>query len=329
MKSSYLLPAATALLGFSIAWVAKPGGDRTTDSPSAQVAESGSERAPRKPTTHRDPSDSRRPTEVKASEFPLADQAAKGPQTREEAKMLRLTEALDLSIDQQGAIISLIEEVQATASDAVPVIEDLVIRGKAVEEGMAKLLTPEQFEKFQELRVRERENRTELRAQQTLVQAIAEIDLSPGQREEVLGRLRQKAKADLQSIPASAILLTDKSMLPTAGKELSVEGVLLMAKLEGPVSADDPMAAHAKVINQQRQELEEILRCFDGILTPGQMGQYQAALAENKAIINTPPKRPVEEPEPGQGGSFIEIVPDEDPDEDLDEDLDEDPEEVD
>lgn len=300
MKNPYILPAVTALLGFSIAWIAKPGESQDNTGPAAaNISDSEPARPARTMSSKRGPAtDSRRPTEVKASDFPLADQAAKGPQTREEAKMLRLTEALDLSIDQQGAIISLIDEVQATASDEVPVIEDLVIRGKAVEEGLAKLLTPEQFEKFQELRIRERENRAELRAQQTMTQAIAEIDLSPNQREEVLGRLRQKAKADLQSIPASATLLFDKSMLPTAGKELSVEGILLLARLEGPVSADNPMEAHEKVINQQRQDLEDVLRCFDGILSPGQMGQYQAALAENKAILNALPKRPAREPEP-------------------------------
>lgn len=316
MKNPYILPAVTALLGFSIAWVAKPGESPSDAEPtSAQVSEAEPARPARTMSGNRGSStDSRRPTEVRASDFPLADQAAKGPQNREEAKMLRLTEALDLSIDQQGAIISLIEEVQASASDEVPVIEDLVIRGKAVEEGLAKLLTPEQFEKFQEMRVRERENRAELRAQQTMTQAIAEIDLSPEQREEVLGRLRLKAKTDMQSIPASATLFFDKSMLPTAGKELSVEGVLLLARLDAPVSADDPRGAHEKVINQQRQDLEEILRCFDGVLTPGQMGQYQAALAESKAIINhvppTPPVAPPAAPETVEPGSFPVFVPD-------------------
>lgn len=317
MKNPYILPAVTALLGFSIAWIAKPGDSQGDAGPaSANVSEAASARPARTASSNRgSASDSRRPTEVRASDFPLADQAARGPQNREEAKMLRLTEALDLSIDQQGAIISLVEEVQASASDAVPVIEDLVLRGKAVEEGLAKLLMPEQFEKFQELRIRERDNRSELRAQQTMTQAIAEIDLSPEQREEVLGRLRQKAKADLQSIPASATLFFDKSMLPTAGKELSVEGVLLLAKLDAPISADDPMAAHEKVINQQRQELEEILRCFDGILTPGQMGQYQAALAESKAIINHVPQIPPAAPEPARTGGFPVFVPDYDSEE--------------
>ncbi len=33
MKSNILLPAATALIGFSLAWIAKPGGSPITPEP--------------------------------------------------------------------------------------------------------------------------------------------------------------------------------------------------------------------------------------------------------------------------------------------------------
>lgn len=283
MKSPYLLSAVTALIGFSIAWIAKPA-------PAPQPIESKLTEAPptrqaRPESRTRTSADSKSPTEVRASDFPLAEQAEQGPQNREEAKMLRLTEALDLTIDQQGAIIQLVEQVQATATDAVPVIEDLATRGKAIEEGLAKLLDPEQFAKFQELRERERDNRIELRSQRMLTQAIEDIDLSPAQRDEVMSRLRLKSKAEMQSIPAAATLLFDKSMLPTGKKELSVDGILLLAQLGEPINATDPVAAHEAVITRQKQDLEEVLKCFDGILTPGQMGQYQAALAETRKIM--------------------------------------------
>lgn len=294
MKSPYLLSVVTALIGFSIAWIAKPGAASKPDAAKVESAapprEARAEKRPR-PTA----SDSNRPVEVKAGDFPLATQAEKGPQNREEAKMLRLTEALDLSIDQQGAIISLVEDVQATATDKVPVLEDLTTRGKAIEEGLAKLLTPEQFQKFQELRARERDNRIELRSQKMLSLAVEDIDLSPEQREEVMDRLRLKAKTELQSIPAAATLLFDKSMLPTGKKELSVDGILLLAQLQKPIDISDPMAAHENVMRHQRQELEETLRCFDGVLTPGQMGQYQAALAETRKILGSMREPPVPE----------------------------------
>ena len=296
MKSNYLLPAATALVGFSIAWLAKPAA-----TPAPTAAETGQTTAPRttRPETGSRPSptDPKRPKDVNASDFPLADQAEQGPKTRDEAKMLRLTEALGLSIDQQGEIIKLIESVQASASATAPAIEDLTTRGKAVEDGLAKLLTPVQLAKFQELRERERENRLELRSQQMLTGAIDEIDLSPAQRLDVLDRLRQKAKADLQSIPSAATLLFDKSVLPTGGKELSADGILLLTKMGEKVALGDPAVAYQKVLDQQRGELEELLKCFDGILTPGQMGQYQAALSETRELLKTMPQSSPPEPD--------------------------------
>ncbi len=277
----YLFPAVTALIGFSLAWTLKPTG--TTDSQAGAAADIASAPRPRPDPGPRDASGpgSRIP-EVNVGDFPLADAAERGPQSAEEAKMLRLTEALDLSIDQQGSIIQLVEDVRATIDMDVSAIEDLTERGKAIEEGLRNILTAEQFAAFQEVQLRERDNRTELRAQRILADTIEFIDLGPGQREEVMNRLRQKSKADLQTIPAAATLLFDKSLLPTGGKELSPDGVLLLAKMGEEATLGDPQQVHEKVVNQQKQELEEILKCFDGILTPGQMGQYHAALSEKE-----------------------------------------------
>ena len=306
MKSNYLLPAATALVGFSIAWLAKPAATPAL-TPAEQAA---APRVARAETGSRpSPTDGKRPKDVKASDFPLADQAEQGPKTRDEAKMLRLTEALGLSIDQQGEIIKLIESVQASASATAPAIEDLTTRGKAVEDGLAKLLTPVQLAKFQELRERERENRIELRSQQILTGAIDEIDLAPAQRLEVLDRLRQKAKADLQSIPSAATLLFDKSVLPTGGKELSADGILMLTKMGEKVSVGDPAVAYQAVLNQQRSELEELLKCFDGILTPGQMGQYQAALSETRELLKTMPQNSPPEPDSAPAPKSEPLLP--------------------
>lgn len=315
MKSKFLLPALTAVVGFTIAWVAKPGSPGV--SANQQAGETAATRSTRGESgSTNSASDNKRPKEVKASDFPLADAADLGPKSRDEARMLRLTEALGLSIDQQGEIIKLIEEVQAAMDGNVPVIQDLTTRGKTIEEALAKLLTPEQLAKFQELRVRERENRVEARAQKMILSAIEDIDLSPEQREEVLKRLRQKAKAEMQSIPDSATLLLDKSMLPTNNKELSVDGILLLAKIgEDGAPSEDPNVAHQKVLDSQRRDLEEILNCFDGILSAGQMGQYQAGLSETRGILEKIPKSRAEnraeiEQEPAPPALEILPVPD-------------------
>jgi hypothetical protein len=279
MKAQQLLPVLAAAIGFSLAWAIKPGGSAESKTASADSADVT--KAPRNDYSRTRPKSiiERKPKEVDVADFPLAEQADKGPKKRTEAKMLRLSEALDLTIDQQAEIIGALEETKAAATDQVPIIQDLATRGKTLEETLAKILSPEQLAKFEELRVRERENRIEARAQRSLSQVIEEIDLSPGQREEVLARLRQYAKEQMQAIPSSATLLLNTSMLPTASNDLTVDGVLVLTRIsEEPVAPTNPMEAH--------QELEERLRCFDGVLTPGQMAQVYAAIAEKQNILN-------------------------------------------
>jgi hypothetical protein len=287
MKSPILLPAITALIGFSIAWIAKPGAPQSPAPAPAKTGEIADKRPARSGSSSRPTTAdrARNPEPPKAGEYPLADLAEQGPKSRDEAKMLRLTEILDLSVEQQSEIIRLIEDVQARTNPDLPIIEELAIRGNEVEQALAKLLTPEQLAKFEQLRVRERENRIEARSQKLISQAIEDIDLTAEQREEVLNRLRQKSKADLQAIPASAALLFDQSMLPTKNKELSVDGLLQAARLGEHVVGEDPGQAYQRVLDQRKSELEALLRCFDGVLTPGQMGQYQAGIAEkNKQV---------------------------------------------
>jgi hypothetical protein len=306
MKPNLLIPAVTAALGFTLAWVAKPGGSTAPGRPQNEVLAPGKSNSTRlvNPSPSRN---EKRPQEVKASDFPLADAAELGPKTRDEARMLRLTEALGLSIDQQGDIIKLVEEAQAKVDGNVPVIQDLAQRGKILEDGLAKVLKPEQLAKFQQVRDRERENLLEHRSQKKLNQAIEDIDLSPDQREQVLVRLRQRTRAELQAVPATATLLYGKSMLPTNNKELSVDGVLLLAKInDDPLRGGDPATLQKRVFDSHRRELEEMLTCFDGILTAGQMGQYQAILAESQAIMNQipdpmPDSTPSEPEPPGPG----------------------------
>ena len=285
MKPQYLLPAIAAAIGFSVAWVVKPSAPASADVDSATTEKAAPRTPVRSPRMRDNSAQGRRPSEVNAGDFPLATLAEQGPKTRSEAKMLRLTEALDLDIGQQGAIIGIVEETRAAATDTVPVLEDMLTRGQAVEQALAKLLSPEQLKRFEELRVRERENRVEARAQKVLTEVISEIDLSPGQRDEVLARLRLYTKEQIQAIPAAATLLLNTSVLPTGPKDLSVEGVLLLHQLSQETTfIEDPMEAHRLVIQRQRQQLEERLECFDGILTSGQMSQYHAALAESNAI---------------------------------------------
>jgi hypothetical protein len=287
MKSQHLLPLLAAAIGFAVAWAVKPA----ATTPTGNISENAKPEAKNPPRidSSRPRTSSmaeKRPKEVKAGDFPLADLADQGPKTRSEAKMLRLNEALGLTIDQQGSIIKALEDAKATRNDQLPVIQDLAIRGKSLEDALAKILTPEQLAKFDELRTRERENRIEARAQLTLSHMIEEIDLSPGQRDDVLARLRLSAKELVQAIPASATLLLSNSMLPTDARDPNVDSVLALTRLgDDPPSLDNPMETHQRVLARQRQEIEEQLQNYDGILTVGQMGQIHAAIAEKRDTL--------------------------------------------
>ena len=286
MKTQHLLPFITAIIGFAVAWIAKPAPISSSVSTSGidQVATPGS-RTESGRNRSTSPAD-RKPVDVRAGEFPLVDLAEKGPKTRSEAKMLRLTEALGLTIDQQGEIIKAIEESKIANNGEIPVIEDLVVRGRKVEEQLSKILSPEQLKKFEELRERERDNRITVGASRALYQVLNEIDLSPDQRDKALARLRQTEKEKIQMVPAAATLLLKTSVLPTDSTEMTMEGVLALSTLADSTPAENPEVGQQQLIQRQKAALEEKLLCFEGILSPAQMGQYQAILAEQKALLD-------------------------------------------
>lgn len=285
MNAQKLIPIAAAALGFALAWILKPGGTTVTVStPGETKTQAGARQEFTKPRPQA--VSEKRPKEVKAGDFPLADEADKGPKTKAEAKMLRLTEALGLSVDQQSRVISAIENAKSPDENATP-LQDMAARGKAIEEALAKILTPEQLAKFEEIRARERDNRIEARAQRTLGQFLEQVDVSPDQRDEVISRVRQLVKEQIQAIPASATLLLDSSMLPTDEMRISLDGVITLASLgEDPADPNDPVGTHQRVLVRQREELERLLTCFDGVLTPGQMGQIHATIAERQSTLD-------------------------------------------
>lgn len=288
MRLQPLLPVIAAAIGFTVAWVVKPA-------PTPAAAPSAGETSTVSPKNTRPGRDAdrtnsagRNPKEVHATDFPLADAAEKGPKTAVEGKLGRLAEALGLSVDQQAAITAAIEAARAAASDKVPILTDLTTRGSEIEAKLKELLTPEQFAKFLEMRERERDNLIESRARSLLSPAIERIDLSPAQREDLLARLRLYQREEIQEIPATATLLLGNSLLPTDPKDIGIDGVLALRQMEN--SGVDPAAtaqeANERMLARQKEALERKLECFDGILTAGQMGQYQAYIAEHQRILD-------------------------------------------
>lgn len=298
MKPTVFLPLLAAAIGFAVAWTVKPTAKPTGDSGSAAAGMERNQPVTRTSTraSGHATSGSRKPKEVHATDFPLADAAEHGPQTALEGKLGRLTEALGLSVDQQAAIVAALEAARAAASDKIPVLEDMAARGSEIEAKLKELLSPEQFAKFQEIRERERDNLVESRAQSLLSPVLERIDLSPEQRQDLLARLRLYQREEIQQVPAAATLLLGNSLLPTDPRDPNIDGVLTLVKMEtsGVSPAATAQEAHDRVIQKQKEALERKLECFDGILTSGQMGQYQAYLAEQRRVLDEMQRRAAE-----------------------------------
>jgi hypothetical protein len=285
-----LAPTITAAIGFALAWTLKPTGHQavgSVDSSENTSAQAKPSSRPSRPERGLRSAAEARPKEVDSTDFPLADAADAGPKERGEARLNRLTEALGLSIGQQGKIIAAVESARENVNPDAATLDDFNTRGKQIEAVLAETLSADQLAKFREMRDRERDNMIEVRAQRALGGSIEEIDVSPGQREELLSRLRQLEMKRYQQIPDAATLLLNSSILPTQESEIDIDGVLAIARLD-EIKADpnDPVATHQAVLTSQRRELEERLACFDGILTPAQMGQLHAMIAEQKAVYD-------------------------------------------
>ncbi|MES2995565.1 MAG: hypothetical protein V4733_02020 [Verrucomicrobiota bacterium] len=296
MKLQTFLPLIAASIGFAVAWMVKPKAPPMV-LPPQQVAEGVAPAIPsNRPDRESSESTSPKVEEVKAGDFPLAGAAEAGPKTAEEAKMRRLSEALGLSLDQQAKIVAALQAARQSESGETSALADLATRGRQVEEALKAILTPEQFAKFAGLRARQNENRIEQRAHKELDPVLERIDLSPGQREEVAARLRQYQREELQEVPAAAMLLLGASMLPTDPRDPGIDGILAMVAMEeGGV---DPSSTPTEVFEQmnlrQKEALERRLECFEGILTPGQMAQYHAYLAEQEKMFEEMRRRAAE-----------------------------------
>jgi len=251
-----------------------------------------------------DPSDPRipvGPVRHVAPVQPITDVVERGRKLEEAkvaAKMQRFAEAIGLTVVQQAELKKVITEnekafVANGTGEAKETLGSLVSGGSALEKALAALLTPGQTTAFAELRKRENDNRIEATAQRNLGNLTEITDLSAEQRDKALEVLRQATAAEVAAMPSCLSLILDSSILPLgcqAASEQSIQTLRLIA--EAP-ELSEPRAQHAKLIENQRRKLEERVNLLKAILTPGQLAQYQATLAERYAIqdLMVPPQR--------------------------------------
>lgn len=295
MKPSLVTPVLAVLVGFGCGWLLKPAAN---PAPAAATP-------PKKATPARPPATSPQsanadpivpgPVSIKPPVQPLTDVAERGKQlaeARAAAKMQRFAEVIGLSAAQQAELkkaIAANEKMFVPKEAGEPqspqqTFEVLVSGGSALEKTIASLLTPEQATAFADLRKRETDNRVEAAAQRDLGNLTEITDLSAEQRDKTLELLRQATAAELAALPSCLSLMLDSSILPLGSQATSEQSIQTLRLIVESPNLADPRAQHAKLIENQRSQLEARLNRLRSILTPGQLAQYQAALAERYAI---------------------------------------------
>ncbi len=294
MKRSLVLPLLTATIGFGLGGLLRPVAAPVSP-PSSLAA------TPVRPTPAKPSPAATAPSEVPAQTAPgphlepptpVAGRSDATHGTRNAAKMLRLIEALGLSETQQADLVQLIADSQkaatpdppAPAAGATTVLGQFAARGAALEQGLSSLLTPEQSAAFEALRKRERDNRSETTAQRELANLSEVTDLSAEQRAKVLGHLRQASADELAAMPPAFALVVDSSVLPVGGPTPSTQSIQTLLQLTAGQVPEDPAALQTKLIASQRRELDARLNLLKDILTPAQLAQYQATVAEQYSI---------------------------------------------
>lgn len=212
--------------------------------------------------------------------------------SRSEVKLLRLTEALNLSKEQQVAILKAIETAQSAgaadtgaASTPAATLAAAATIGGNIEKSLGAILTPEQAKAFGDLLKRTEQNRYEAAAQKQLSTYTPEIDLTPEQREAALKRIRDSLDDKQSPRPTGLSLMLDNSVLPVGAGSLnsrSIDALEHLAKNPDDGTAENQQAH----IENQRAELDLQLELYKDILTPAQQAQLKLVIDERKSTLD-------------------------------------------
>jgi hypothetical protein len=213
-------------------------------------------------------------------------------QARDDAKMMRLSEALNLTKEQQEAILKMIAAAQAaivlpegTPPDSAQILTNAATLGGNIEKSLDAILTPEQAVAFQQLRKRAEQNKIEAAAQKQLSSFTDQMDLTPEQREKALERLRDSAGSKLSSRPDALSLALDTSILPLGPGALNSRSVELMQQTS-QTPGNDTVEAQKAHMENQKLELDHQLELYKDILTSAQQAQLKLVIDERKSTLD-------------------------------------------
>jgi hypothetical protein len=293
MKLHLSIALAAAAAGFLGGWLAKPApaaapitAQATNTHPVPAPVAVNPPPSPVEPPPEPASPPPGRPPQVVRPDLPAVAESV------DAAKLQRLVELLGLDEKAQAELRRILDETAKAFAGGDPTkplsakdtLDRLAAATTSLEQSLKALLTPEQATLFAALRQRERDNRIEAKAQRELSRLCEITDLSPAQREQILAKLRETTAGELGSLPPAYSLMVEPSVLPLGPHALPEQSILTLTQLAEVDTATDHNAAHAKLIEGQRQRLEEQLSYLRGILTPAQLAQYQAAAAGQRTL---------------------------------------------
>lgn len=287
MKPSVILPVVTAAAGFAAGWLLKPSPDLP---PAAEVKPARREALRPAPTAAEPTSEMTRPGSAASPPAANRQQDDSGNvaiQSLDDAKMARLTEALNLNPEQQQAILKAMTTSEAALNpeeklDPLKMLDIAVGAGIALEKELASILSPEQAAAFTSLRKRSQDNSIETSTQDRVATVSKLTDLSPEQREMALQRERETVRKNFESRPRGLDLVLDTSILPTGPRFIAESSVESLRLLGG----SDPEKQAENFRDLQRQNLDARAELYKDILTPAQQARLQLDIQEKKRVID-------------------------------------------
>jgi len=288
-KPTLILPIVTAIAGFAAGWLVKPAPDAasTVAAPKPARREPASP-APTRPEPLTEPREApARTPNLSANRKPEAEIQAQ-IKSVDDAKMARLTEALNLTSGQQAELLRVMTTAQATLNpeeklDTLKMLDIAAGAGAAIEKSLASILSPEQVAALAALRERTRQNSIETNSQKQVSTFAKLIDLSPEQREKITDRIRDGVRQSYEARPQGLDLVLDTSPLPTGSTFVADSSIDSLRLLTGGPNANENIEAFRDV---QRRNLDAQAEQYNDLLTPAQQAQLKLDIEERKRALD-------------------------------------------
>lgn len=290
------LPILTAIIGIAIGWLVKPDAQNPAPVVKEQTRPKREAPAPNPEPLSPPPAApiADRPSTRPSNPISRATMEVSGAnaQSRNEAKMMRLAEALNLNKDQEAAILKMIEAAEnegSAATNAATTPQETLAAAAAIggniEKSLDAILTPEQAKAFKELQKRAEQNRLEAAAQKQLATYAPEMDLTPEQRAKALERIRESLEDKQSSRSAGLSLMLDNSVLPVGLGSISSRSIDSLEQLAK--NPDDGTSGNQRThIENQRADLDHQFELYKDILTPAQQAQLKLVIDERKSTLD-------------------------------------------